>query len=221
MINALFPMFARQAIGDRQALLRGYRLTVRLLLLLSIPLAAGLTVWAAEAIRLLSGPAYVAAGAPALRLLIWFAPLSYVNGVAQYVLIALDRQSTITWAFLVTAIFNLAVNLLAVPVWGINAAAAVTVVSELVLYLPFHIVLKRELRGAPFLDVAWRPALAALVGSAAMLLLRHWPLLALGLGLLLYAGTLLLIGTFGSEDRLLLARLGGGQAWEVAGPKAG
>ncbi len=221
VINALFPMFARQALNDRAALLRGYRLTVRLLLLLAIPLAAGLSFWAPQAIRLLSGAEYVAAGGPALRLLIWFAPLSYVNGVAQYVLIALDRQSTITWAFLVTAIFNLAVNLLTVPIWGINAAAVVTVLSELVLYLPFHLVLKRELRAAPFLAVAWRPLLAALGGSAAMLLLRAWPGVAIATGVVVYASSLWLLATFDAEDRRLLARLRGKTVLETVTPKTG
>ncbi len=221
VINALFPMFARQALNDRSALLRGYRLTVRLLLLLVIPLAAGLSVWAPEAIRLLFGAEYVAAGGPALRLLIWFAPISYVNGVAQYVLIALDRQATITWAFLVTAIFNLAVNLLTVPIWGINAAAVVTVLSEGVLYLPFRLVLKRELGAAPFLAVAWRPLLAALGGAAAMVLLRAWPLLAIAAGVIVYAATLWLLGTFDAEDRRLLTRLRGKPALETVAPKAG
>ncbi len=207
VINAVFPLFARQALQDRGALLRGYRLTLRYVLLLALPLAATLTVFAPLAIALLSAPSYVAAGAPALRLLIWFVPFSYINGVAQYVLIALGRQGTITGAFVATALFNLVANLVAVPIWGINAAAAVTVLSEIVLYLPLAVILQRELGAAPLWDVLWRPSVAALAAGGAMWISRSWPAPALVVGVGVYGAALWLAGTVTAEDRLLWQRL--------------
>jgi O-antigen/teichoic acid export membrane protein len=145
----------------------------------------------------------------ALTMLIWFVPMSYVNGIAQYVLIALDRQGQITRAFALTAVFNLVANLLLVPRWGIAAAALVTVASELVLYLPFRRVLQQELGTAPLLELLWRPLIAALVAGAAMLALRTQPLLALPIGLACYGLVLWILGTFTEEDRALLRRIAG------------
>ncbi|MDQ5852221.1 MAG: flippase [Chloroflexota bacterium] len=207
VVNALFPRFARQARDDRQGLLRGYELTVRVLLLGALPLAAVVSVSAPRLVAIFAGEEYSAAGGAALALLIWFVPLSYVNGIAQYVLIALDRQGAITRAFAATAAFNLAANLLLVPQWGIRAAAITTVISELVLYLPFRRVLHAELGAAPLWPVLWRPALATLFMAAVMVPLREQPALAASMGLGLYGVSLWALGTFSADDRLLMRRL--------------
>ena len=59
--------------------------------------------------------AYLPISAEVLAILAWFVPLSFANGLIQYVLIAIGRQSAITRAFLVGAAFNLAANLVAIP----------------------------------------------------------------------------------------------------------
>ncbi|GAC1557858.1 MAG: flippase [Herpetosiphon sp.] len=207
VINALFPLFARQARHDRAALTRGYRQTVRWLLLPALPLATVIAIWAPQAIRIVAEAAYVPAGAPALTLLIWFVPWSYINGVAQYVLIALGRQSTITWAFAVTALFNLLANLVLVPLWGINGAAVVTVLSEMVLFVPFQVVLRRELGPLHLVQVVWRTCVSALCAGGVGYMFRDWGFAALLGGALVYAGLLWLLRAFTAADRTLLARI--------------
>jgi O-antigen/teichoic acid export membrane protein len=207
VVNALFPRFSRQAMDDRIGLLRGYELTLRILLLGTFPVVAVGSVYAGTLIGWLAGEAFVTSAGPVLAILIWFIPLSYVNGVTQYVLIALHRQGAITLAFLVTACFNLAVNLVLIPRWGLLAAAAVTIASEFVLYLPFRHVLMRELGSAPLLRVVWRPLLATTVCILVMLYLQEWPILAVSAGLLGYITTLWVLRTFTDEDRLLLQRI--------------
>lgn len=207
VINAIFPLFSRQALGDRAALRRAYSLTVRMLVLLAMPLAALVTVAREPLIRLYV-PELVVLGAPALAILIWYLPLSYVNGVTQYVLIALDRPKTITAAFALAAVFNFGFNLLLVPRYGINAAAAATVISELVLYLPLWATLQRELRPKPLWVMLWRPATAAFAMAVAMLYLAqvHLLLALLG-GPVLFWVLLVVVGAVHEEDRRLARRV--------------
>jgi O-antigen/teichoic acid export membrane protein len=207
VVNALFPRFARQALDDRAGLTRGYRLTLRILLLLAMPVVAAGSVFAPTVVGWIAGARYVASAAPVLAVLIWFVPMSYVNGVTQYVLIALHRQGAITLAFLVTALFNLAANMLLIPRAGLIAAAAVTIASEVVLYLPFRRVLRRELGASPLLEVIWRPAVATVACVALMAALRAWPVLAVVVGWAGYGAVLWLLRTFTADDRLLLARM--------------
>jgi O-antigen/teichoic acid export membrane protein len=207
LINAVFPLFSRQAATDREGLRRAYDYLTRVLLLLALPIAAGVAILAPWAIALLGGWEYVALGAPALTMLIWYLPLSYVNGVTQYVLIALDRARTITLTFGLAAAFNFGFNVFFVPRFGINAAAVATVLSEIVLYLPFWWVLHREIAPTPLWQAAWRPALATLGMAAAMLLLRSiHPVLSLLGGPPVFAGLLLALGAIRDEDRRLLQR---------------
>ncbi len=89
---ALFPMFARHAGSDRQALKSAFVMTVRVLLMLSLPIAILTTALADVGVLVLGGSQYLPHSAIALKVLIWFLPFSFVNGVTQYVLIAVNRQ---------------------------------------------------------------------------------------------------------------------------------
>ncbi len=207
VVNALFPRFSRQALDDRAGLLRGYRLTLRVLLLGALPLAMMVSAFAPWVIWLVGGEKFVASSSGVLAVLVWFVPFSYINGITQYVLIALNRQTAITRAFALTALFNLLGNLLLVPIWGLYAAAAMTVASELMLYLPFRRILRAELGDAPLWSLLWRPAIAALVSGAAMFGLRDMPALGIAAGIIVYIAALSALRTFTSDDRALAARL--------------
>lgn len=208
VIGAVFPLFARQAATDKAALGRAYAYLIRLLLMLALPLATILSIFAPWWIMLLAGEEYVPLGAPALALLIWYLPLSYVNGVAQYVLIALDRPRTITFAFGLAAVFNFCTNLVLVPRFGINAAALTTVLSEVVLFVPLWWMLRRELAPPSLLGMAWRPALAALAMAAGVLLLAQiHVVLGVVAAPLLFWALLLVVGAVGEEDRRLARRV--------------
>lgn len=207
VINAIFPLFARQAATDRLALTRAYSYLARLLLLLALPIAIGVTVIARWLIAVY-GMQYTELGTPALQLLIWYLPLSYINGVTQYALIALDRPKTITYAFGVAAVFNLIFNLVFVPFYGIKAAAVATVLSEVVLFWPLWRVLQRELQPPSFWSVVWRPLVAALGMGVVMLVLAEvHVLLSVVTAPPIFWALLLLVGAVQDEDRRLVQRI--------------
>jgi O-antigen/teichoic acid export membrane protein len=55
------------------------------------------------------------------------------NGLAHYLLISADRPGFLQNVWLLTGAFNIAVNLVAVPLWGLRGAALVTFLSFLLL----------------------------------------------------------------------------------------
>jgi peptidoglycan biosynthesis protein MviN/MurJ (putative lipid II flippase) len=71
----------------------------------------------------------------------------------------------------VTAAFNVGANLALVPVLGINGAALVTVLSEVVLLVPFMAWIGGALSGAgggPDIGLGWKPLAAGAVTGAVM-----------------------------------------------------
>lgn len=212
LTNAIFPVIARYAQDDRAAFNRAYRLTLQALLLAAFPVAVATTLLAPDLVRLFAGrqdqAQYLGVSDRALAILIWFLPLSYANGLTQYVLIALNRQSAITRAFAAMALFNLVANLLLIPMFGVYAASVLTVLSEALLYLLFLPLLRREGAAQPLGALAWRPALAALIMGAAMLVVRQagW-LAAAACAAPIYLAALWLMGAFGAEERALARRV--------------
>ncbi len=212
LTGAVFPLIARSAEGDRAMFSRAYRLTLQVLLLAAFPIAVGTTVLASDLVRLFVGqqdaPMFLQVSDRALAILIWFLPLSYVNGLTQYVLIALNRQSAITRAFAAMSLFNLVANLLLIPLYGIYAASTLTILSEVILYLMFLPLLRREQAQQPLFALAWRPAVAALVMGAAMLAITRVSWLAAAVvAPPVYLAALWILGAFGAEERALVRRV--------------
>ncbi len=208
---AVFPLLARRAAGDRHILAQAQNRTLQVLLLLAFPIAMGMCVLAPDLIAFLTrsnAADYLPISAHVLALLAWFLPFSFINGLLQYVLIAINQQWVITRAFFVGALFNLLVNLLTIPWFGLYAASIVTILSELVLFAVFLPVLRREGLPPPLFALSWRPVLAMLVMGGAMLLVlpTGWLFAAL-VALPVYGGVLWLLGAFGPQEIELIQRV--------------
>ncbi|MCL7455446.1 MAG: oligosaccharide flippase family protein, partial [Anaerolineae bacterium] len=206
--QAIFPLMSRYAASSRDSLMRAYVLSLRLLLIVALPIAAGTPFIAHGLILVLGGADYLPDSRIALQLLIGFLPLSFVNSVTQYVLIAIDQQRFLTKAFLIGVSFNIAANLVAIPMFSYQGAAVVTILSELALLVPFYYSVRKHLGPLPWISLAWRPALASVVMAAVMWLLHDipWPLL-IPAGGVVYVVVLFLLGGFRQPDMDLLASL--------------
>lgn len=208
---ALFPLLARHGQADRAALARVYARALKVLLAMSLPASVGIALLAEPLVGLVAGPAYLPEAAWALRVLIWFLPFSFVNGVTQYVLLAVDRQRFLTLAFVLATVFNLGANLVLIPRASYLAAALVTVLSEVVLLGPFWWAVTRALPPVSLLGQAWRPAVAAAGMApvvAALAGIDRWGwLVAIPAGAAAYGALLVVAGGVDAEDRALWRRL--------------
>ncbi len=206
--QAIFPLMSRYAASSRDSLMRAYVLSLRLLLMVALPITAGTPFIARGLILVLGGGDYLPDSMIALQILIGFLPLSFVNSVTQYVLIALDQQRFLTKAFLIGVAFNVAANLIAIPLFSYKGAAVVTILSELALLIPFYYAVRKHLGSLPWLSLFWRPLVAAGVMAGVMWWLRGIPwLLLIPVGAIVYLATLALIGGFRQPDMDFLRRV--------------
>jgi len=206
--QALFPMLARSARDSREVTKQATVFGLRVLMLLALPIAAGTVILAGPIVRLFYRPE-MAPAIPALQVLVLFLPFSFLNGLLQYVLIALGRQRLITVGYIIACMFNVAANLLAIHYWSYLGAAGVTVASELVLLVPFTWLLRRDLGALPWGTIFVRPALAALIMAVAVSRCHGVLALALPVGMLSYSVALGITGGVTREDFRLL--------WSITG----
>ena len=205
---AIFPLMSRYAASARESLLRAYILSLRLLLMLALPVAVGTPFIARELILILGGGEYLPHSMIALQLLIGFFPFSCINQVTQYVLIALDQQRFLTKAFVIGVAFNLIANLIFIPLYSYQAAAVIAILSEIALLIPFYYCVRRNLAPIPWLSIIWRPALASALMGAVMWLLRDLNVLLLvPSAAVVYLVALIAVGAFSGEEMRLLRQL--------------
>ncbi|MBN1660233.1 MAG: oligosaccharide flippase family protein [Anaerolineae bacterium] len=207
--QAVFPLMSRYAASARDSLMRAYLLSLRLLLIVALPIAVGTFFIADGLILVLGGAQYLPDSQIALQLVIWFLPFGFVNSVTQYVLIAIDQQRFLTRAFLIGVTFNIAANLVAIPLFSYRGAAVVTVFSELALLVPFYYAVRKHLGRVPWLSLFWQPALASAVMGGVLWGVHGrvpWPLL-IPVGGAVYLVALALVGGFRQPDMDLLRGL--------------
>ncbi|MFZ4816822.1 MAG: flippase, partial [Phototrophicaceae bacterium] len=206
--TALFPRLSQQAMTDRAALKRGYQLALKLLAFLVFPAAVLLTALAYPLTILLGGQAFMPEGALALQVIAWSMPIGWLNSLTQYVLIALNRQRALTWAFAAGVTFNITANLIFIPIYGYLTAAVTTILSEALLLAGFMWILRADVRGVNPLAVLLKPALAA-AAMAACIWLGSGVNLALGalLGVIVYPLVWWGLRPLNGEERALIGRL--------------
>jgi O-antigen/teichoic acid export membrane protein len=207
---AIFPAMAQRA-GDPAALERTLRSASYILVWLAWGIVAGVSAVGESTIRVLAGQEYLPESATLLRILIWFAPLSFLNGVIQYALVASERQRRIVPAFAAAVVSNLALNLAFVPAHGARAAAGATIATELVILIAFAILTRGSSVPAMTRTSIYRLARPTVAGVAAAAVAmvaagRFGELVAAPLAALTFIGLSAAVGVAGPSERELLRR---------------
>ncbi|GIK76158.1 MAG: hypothetical protein BroJett021_51460 [Chloroflexota bacterium] len=222
---AVFPLMSRFARSDHSNLLRSYVISMRLLTILSLPIAMAVTFLATPLVFLVGGAQYLdipgefrifgqvipyVGGADlAFQVIIWSIPIGFVNSVTQYVLIAANQQRTLTRAFILGVVFNITGNLILIPSLGYVGAALATILSEFSLLIPFYLIVRRTVGTVPWVTVYAPPLLSgAVMGVVTYGLIQfgvnEWA--AVTVGLTAYLAALPLTGAFRGEDMSAILR---------------
>jgi O-antigen/teichoic acid export membrane protein len=187
-LTTVFPLLSEAVAHDEPRALRLIQSSTDALVLLAAPLVAGGLVVAPQLVELVSGADFADAATP-LRILLVAGALAWINGVFGFALVAKRRQLAALWLNLTALAVNVGLNLLLVPLYGIVAAAVVTVASELVIFAGSIRLMRRHFDFFPRLATLLPATAAAAVMAAVLWPLRDGPVLAVvALGAVVYAG---------------------------------
>ena len=198
-VNTTFPVLSQAVEHDEPRALRMIQLSTDLLVVLGIPLVAGGLVLAPQIVELASGEDFADAAEP-LRILLAAGALAWVNGVFGLALIAKNRQTSALWLNVSALAFNVGLNFLLIPRYGIVVAAIVTVASEVLILGGSYVLMRRHFDFFP----APRTLPVALVCGAAMggvvWVARDLPLpVVVPLGAAVYGGLLWMLSPTSRE----------------------
>ena len=222
---AIFPLMSRYARNEDGNLLRAYVLSLRLLVIVCLPIALATTFLAGDLVYFLGGTQYlnipetfhffgweiphVGGSDLALSVIIWSIPIGFVNSVTQYVLIAVNQQRYLTKAFIIGVVFNVVGNILVIPGFGYVGAAVVTILSEFSLLFPFYYSIKRHVGVVPWLSIYGGPALAVAIMGLAIYAINTLGVNIWGsvvVGMVVYLLALLVTGVFRHDDMNVISK---------------
>ena len=200
----VFPLLAATELAAPQRFERIYRLTLRYLIVMALPLALMVTLERELIIRLLFGAAYLPSST-ALIILAWWMFFSYTAAVYASLMIVRNQQRLVAVISAVALTLNIGMNLVLIPRWGATGAAAATLASSAGSFLLFTLARPSQ----ALMRVAWseaaRPfAAIALTTGLTLLAPEAW---RVSLVLPAYVALLFALGAIGREDWAFARRL--------------
>lgn len=144
LMSSVFPVLAYFFEHDKIKFAEFYRKSLELVAVVAFAIALAIYLFSDSLVRLLSGPAFLAA-APVLRICCCAILLMFVNNIGVNLLFAARRQVHLVWINLVTAAVKFGFNLVAIPLWGPEGAAMATVITEAMIAVSVYALVTRTL----------------------------------------------------------------------------
>ena len=140
-LTAMMPSLTRMYTRDRERAVRWTWETFSWLVLIVMPVAAGLSLLAPRAIKVLYGDSYAPAG-PVLRLLAWDIALMLAVGYLANVCVAGGLERTAAGIYVVGMVANVVLAVALISAYGMTGAAVVNIIIDGGVALAFVVVLR-------------------------------------------------------------------------------
>lgn len=208
----LLPMLAKAwATHDQPRFARLMQRSFDAFMVVTLPMIVGTLLVADKAVVLIASDEF-AGSANVLRILIIATGCIYLGTIFSHAIVALNRQRDMLKYYIIVAIIALTLYWICIPIWGMWAAAWLTVASELTIAVISAILTLQ--RGAFRLPMAttWKALLASVVMYVAAYPFSHRSLwLTIAVALIAYAAVILATGAVTKQmiTDLLLTRKGG------------
>ena len=205
--SSLFPAMSVFFKSSKKSLEISSKKSSKYLFIIGLAISVGTFILADRFILLFYGKEFVQS-VIAFQILVWFIPLRFVSSVLGTVLSAVDKQSLRTVSVAFSAILNICLNLILIPLFSFVGASIATLISELLLFLLFfYFVEKYSHKSALHKDFI-KPLIGCLVMGGFIFYLRDINLLVLiALATTIYLVVLHLIRTFDSEDKKIFVEI--------------
>lgn len=146
--------------GEKDEFYRILNKTLRLILIMAIPLAIYFIMYAEESILLLSGKEFIDSILPMQIIMPTLIFIGMTNLIGIQMLVPLGREMLVFWSEVAGAIIDLILNAILIPSYGAAGAAIGTLVAEIAV-LTLQIIFIRDKVRNLFKNVSWVKMLMA------------------------------------------------------------
>jgi O-antigen/teichoic acid export membrane protein len=197
----MYPIFARLSVNSMALLKAAIEKSTNFLLFCSIPMAVGMMFTASSIVGLLYQRPEFAHTVPVLQALAPGLVFLYINFALSSALVSITQENKTLVMAVAALIFNVGLNLIVIPRYQHVGAAAVTSLTELLLFGLEVVLLPRYLLPVRSLIVAAKACLASAVMGVAILALGRLSILVIvPAAVLVYASAALLLGIIPKDD---------------------
>ena len=201
IMGAFLPIMSQLYVRSVGGFARTLRFTVKYLFILSVPLVVIMAILARPIVVFLYGESFLPS-APALQILSLPLLFSFWNYACTNVLIARNEEGPLLWLTWLTAGIHVTANLLFIAAFSyLGACLAILTTQGIFGIILYGLQLRRYLRVGSLIKLMASPVLSGTMMGLAVFLARDWNLLlSISIGLLVYGGGMLALGTMSREE---------------------
>ncbi len=205
-IGLLFPLISTAWVTkDTERFRRYFQNAFDFLVIAAIPLIIGTLPLAEKIMVLLAGKDFALSGV-VLQYLIFATAIIFVNVIFSYTIVIIGKQRQLIWGYVATAVVALTGYLIYIPLYSYMAAAIITIIAELMIFVINYTVATRGIGWSPSYTIIGQSLIASGVMFAGIILTNHLPvLITIILAMLVYTISLYLVG--GIRKEMLLSLL--------------
>lgn len=205
--TAVYPVMSRQFKDSKHALRSFALISSKYLAIVGFPIALGCLILAEKFILLFYAGGFMESILP-FQILAVFIPIRLISTITGTFLSSINRQGLRTLGVSLSAIFNVAMNLLLIPLLSFVGASIATVLSEILLYGLFLFFIIRYYDFININKVLIKPLLGSLIMAGFIYVIKDFNLLLVILAAgLVYFISLIFLKTFNEEDKKLFRSL--------------
>jgi O-antigen/teichoic acid export membrane protein len=203
---AMVPSLSRTYVENREAVQSWYYRSVKFIIMSSLPLAVGGMLVATPLIGFLYTEEFMPS-ALALRILIWDVPFLMFASYCGNMTTVVAEEKSAARVYVISAIVNVVLNLIAIPRLGFLGASYVTVATDVVISIQFYLLLKRKLN-LPNISLLLVRVMAAsaLMGSLVWTARDLHLFIQIGLGVLVYGMLVFAFRLLDADEKSMLKR---------------
>ena len=204
-VQSIFPTLSRFFVKSKSSIEVTYNKSLKYLSILAIPITTILFFLSDNIVHFLYGQGFHNSSMvlKIIAITIFFRFVTFVNGI---VIISIDKQKQRLYYQGITALINIVLNLILIPLYGYVGAAIATVATELFLFITYFIPVSEYFKTISNSYVLLKPILVAALSSS-VFYIKAGTYLQMILFLLAYGTGLLIIRVFDKEDWNIMKRL--------------
>lgn len=215
-VASLFPIMAIFFKGSDRSLDRVYRIGVKYMYMLALPIAVGVTLLSRDIINQIYGPGFQPSS-QALAILIWAEFFVFIDILLGQMLFSINRERITMINAGIGAAINIGLNLVLIPRMGMVGAALATLSTEAFFFIFAYTILQRTGHTIDLQTIFFKPLIATSVMALFITLFSNLHLFVLiFLSAILYFTILYLIKYISDDDITLIKQALAIKGWRLA-----
>jgi O-antigen/teichoic acid export membrane protein len=207
LLVSLFPIMSASFKTSEERLIKSYRLSFKYILIITLPIAVGISILSDKFIFLIYGAEF-SGSAIALKILILGFVFSSATAIFWNVLVSTGKQKLGAYTTALSAFGNIALNFVLIPLMSYVGASIASVLTAFFAFIMGFYFVSMNLHVLPLHKVSIRTVLASLIMGAFVYFFIDTNIFLLILcAAVIYLISLLFLKTFTSEDVDLVEKI--------------